>query len=73
MPPSASVAFTAAFILLPPDNRLSQSGTKLTAAALEAAGVPVLMLDADMVDAKNWSRDQAVEQVEHFLRREVGA
>jgi benzoyl-CoA reductase subunit B len=63
----------AAVMLVPRDNRLSQSGTLLTRAALQAAGVPVLLLDADMVDAKNWSRDQAVEQVEHFLRREVGA
>jgi hypothetical protein len=31
---------------------LSQSGTKLTALALEEAGVPVLMIDADMVDAE---------------------
>jgi len=60
-------------MLVPRDNRLSQSGTLLTRAALQAAGVPVLLLDADMVDAKNWSRDQAIEQVEHFLRREVGA
>jgi hypothetical protein len=63
----------AAVMLVPRDNRLSQSGTLLTRAALEAAGVPVLLLDADMVDAKNWDRDQAVAQVAKFLRREVGA
>lgn len=57
----------AAVILLPPDNRLSQSGTKLTAAALEAAGVPVLMLDADMVDAKIWDHDKMVSLVADFL------
>ena len=44
-------------MLVPPDNRLSQSGTLLTCEALRAAGVPVLMLDADMVDAKNWDHD----------------
>jgi hypothetical protein len=33
----------------------------------------VLMLDADMVDAKNWNRDEAVAQVAKFLRREAGA
>ncbi len=57
----------AAIILLPPDNRLSQSGTKLTAAALEAAGVPVLMMDADMVDAKTWDHDRMVSMVAAFL------
>lgn len=57
----------AAVILLPPDNRLSQSGTKLTAQALEAAGVPVLTIDADMVDAKNWDHDRMVAMVADFL------
>lgn len=57
----------AAVVLLPPDNRLSQSGTKLTAQALEAAGVPVLMIDADMVDAKNWDHDRMVAMVAGFL------
>ena len=46
----------AAVVLLPPDNRLSQSGTKITAEALEASGVPVLMVDADM------------ERIRHQLR-----
>jgi benzoyl-CoA reductase subunit B len=61
----------AAVMLVPRDNRLSQSGTLLTRAALEAAGVPVLLLDADMVDAKHWSRDMAVQQVESFLQAKV--
>ena len=57
----------AAVILLPPDNRLSQSGNKLTAQALEAAGVPVLMIDADMVDARVWDHDKMVGMVASFL------
>lgn len=57
----------AAVILLPPDNRLSQSGNKLTAQALEAAGVPVLMIDADMVDARVWDHDRMVGMVASFL------
>jgi benzoyl-CoA reductase subunit B len=61
----------AAVVLVPPDNRLSQSGTLLTNAALRAAGVPVLELSADMVDAKSFDRDAAVGAVEAFLRREV--
>jgi benzoyl-CoA reductase subunit B len=59
----------AAVLLLPPDNRLSQSGTKLTALSLEAAGVPVLTVDADMVDARNWDHDRMVGMVDEFLHQ----
>ncbi|MFC3101460.1 2-hydroxyacyl-CoA dehydratase family protein [Altererythrobacter lauratis] len=59
----------AAVVLLPPDNRLSQSGNKITAQALEAAGVPVLMIDADMVDARVWDHDRMVGMVADFLQR----
>jgi benzoyl-CoA reductase subunit B len=61
----------AAVMLVPPDNRLSQSGTLLTSAALRASGVPVLMLDADMVNAAQWNREAAVEQVAQFLRSQA--
>ena len=61
----------AAVVLVPRDNRLSQSGTLMTGQALENAGVPVLVMDADMVDAKNWDRDAAVNLVERFLSREL--
>jgi benzoyl-CoA reductase subunit B len=57
----------AAVMLLPPDNRLSQSGTQLTAQSLEEAGVPVLRLGADMVDAKTWDHAAMVALVENFL------
>jgi len=58
----------AAVMLIPPDNRLSQSGTNLTRMALEAAGVPVLPFSADMVDAKAWDHDAMVGHVERFLK-----
>jgi hypothetical protein len=54
-------------MLVPPDNRLSQSGTLLARDALEAAGIPTLSLDADMVDAQHWDHDHAVAVVEKFL------
>jgi benzoyl-CoA reductase subunit B len=57
----------AAVLLVPPGNRLSQSGTKLTQLALEQAGVPTLTLDADMVDTKGWSHETMVNHVEQFL------
>jgi len=58
----------AAVMLVPPDNRLSQSGTNLTKLALEKAGVPVLALDADMVNARNWNREDMVRSMEAFLK-----
>ena len=57
----------AAVMLVPPDSRLSQSGTKLTRLSLQAAGVPTLALDADMVDAAGWSHDRMVDHVAQFL------
>ena len=50
---------------------LPASDGEATAAALRAAGVPVLMLDADMVNAAQWNRDSAVDQVAAFLQAEV--
>ncbi len=61
----------AAVMLTPMTQRLSVSGTKLTREALEAAGVPVFELDADMVDATEWSHDAMVEAVSEFLIRRV--
>ena len=58
----------AAVMLVPPGNRLSQSGTNLTRLSLEAAGVPTLVLSADMVDAADWSHERMVEYVAEFLR-----
>ena len=57
----------AAVMLVPPDSRLSQSGTQLTRLSLEEAGVPTLVLDADMVDAEGWSRDRMVAHLVEFL------
>lgn len=58
----------AAIMLVPPDSRLSQSGTQLTSLALQSAGVPTLRIDADMVDSKGWSHEQMVRHVADFLR-----
>jgi benzoyl-CoA reductase subunit B len=66
-------AIDAAVVLVPPDNRLSQSGTLLAKDALQAAGVPTLLLNADMVDASSWDRDAAVSYVASFLHREAAA
>jgi benzoyl-CoA reductase subunit B len=59
----------AAVMLMPPKNRVSQSGIKLTRFALEDAGIPTLLLDADMVDAKEWNHEKMVDYVTDFLRK----
>ena len=64
------MAALSAVVLLPPDNRLSQSGTKLTAESLRRAGVPVLMIDGDMVDARKWDHQRMVGLVSDFLHAE---
>jgi len=64
---AARCGIDAAVMLVPPDNRLSQSGTLITQRALEAAGVPTLLLSADMVDAKGWSHERMVDHVGAFL------
>jgi benzoyl-CoA reductase subunit B len=60
-------AIDAAVILMPPSNRLSQSGVRLTARALEAAGVPTLTVQADMVASSGWDRARFVAHVTKFL------
>lgn len=59
----------AAILLVPPGNRLSQSGTQLTCLSLQSAGVPTLQLSADMVNAEGWSHERTVDHVSDFLRR----
>jgi benzoyl-CoA reductase/2-hydroxyglutaryl-CoA dehydratase subunit BcrC/BadD/HgdB len=61
----------AAIILAPKTNRLSVSGTNLTREALEAAGVPVFEMEADMVDATEWKHEQVVARVSAFLTERV--
>lgn len=60
-------AIDAAIMLAPQTNRLSVSGTNLTREALEAAGVPVFEMQADMVDATKWRHEDMVEKVSQFL------
>jgi benzoyl-CoA reductase subunit B len=60
-------AIDAAVMLVPPGNRLSQSGTKLTQLALQSAGIPTLTLEADMVDTQGWSRERMTDHLSQFL------
>jgi hypothetical protein len=66
-------AVDAAVILVPRSNRLSVSGTRITKLSLEAAGVPALEIDADMVDAQGFQRSALVDTVSEFLVTRVEA
>ena len=63
----------ACVILQPETNRLSVSGTRITRNALEAAGVPVFEMAADMVDGSKWSHEATVGAVSRFLAERVEA
>jgi hypothetical protein len=67
------VGADAAVMLVPSTNRMSASGTKLTQLALEAAGVPTLCVDADMVDSHGWDHGRMVDHVAEFLTARVSA
>lgn len=64
-------AVDAAVILSPPTNRVSVSGTKLTGLALEAAGIPVFEITADMVDTAKWDHDTMIASFSRFLEERL--
>jgi benzoyl-CoA reductase subunit B len=66
------VGADAALILAPSKNRMAASGTKIARLTLEAAGIPTLEVDADMVDAQGFRHDFMVEHVSEFLRARLG-
>ncbi|MBL8552165.1 MAG: 2-hydroxyacyl-CoA dehydratase [Hyphomonadaceae bacterium] len=61
----------AAVILAPATHRMAVSGTKITRNALESAGVPVFMIEGDMVDGSKWRHDDMVSAVSAFLTERV--
>jgi benzoyl-CoA reductase/2-hydroxyglutaryl-CoA dehydratase subunit BcrC/BadD/HgdB len=64
-------AIDAAVILAPATHRMAVSGTKITRNALEAAGVPVLFVEGDMVDGTTWRPEEAAEAISAFLIERV--
>ena len=62
-----------AVMLVPIGDRLSAYGTKLAALALEEAGLPVLCLEASMVDARLWDDDKMKRLVSDFIESRIGA
>ena len=59
----------AALVLEPLGTRPSATGNLFIERALEAAGVPVLPIAADMVDARGWNGLEMRQKVGHFLER----
>ncbi len=57
----------AVMMLMPDGARLSQSGSLFTKKAFEAEGIPVIAIEADMVDATAWNRDAMVKHIGNFL------
>jgi benzoyl-CoA reductase subunit B len=60
-----------AVMLVPSGDRLSAYGTRLTQIALEEAGLPVLALEANMVDSRLWDDSAMTAQVSQFLNTRV--
>lgn len=60
-----------AVVLMPKGCRPSASGTLFITAALEKAGVPTLLLEADMVDARGWDGDAANRSMAQFIEQRL--
>ena len=57
----------AALVLRPLGTRPSDTGNRFIERALEEAGIPVMPVFADMVDARSWDAAGVREKVAHFL------
>jgi benzoyl-CoA reductase subunit B len=56
-----------AVMLVPQNDRLSAFGARLTAQVLERAGLPVVELEANMVDSRHWDDDAMTQRVAQFI------
>ena len=61
----------AALILMPLGTRPSATGNRFIELALEQAGIPVLPVFADMVDARSWKAAETRDTVGRFLEQRV--
>ncbi len=60
-----------AVLLMPKGSRPSASGTLFIASALEAAGIPTLLVEADMVDARGWDNEAAEKAMVNFIEKRL--
>jgi len=61
----------AALVLTPTGTRPSATGNRFIELALEQAGIPVLPVHADMVDARGWNGEKMRQTVGQFLEQRV--
>jgi len=62
-----------AVMLTPKGDRMSGFGTRGTIRRCEAAGLPVLEIEASMVDERSWNRAEMEDRVAGFLKNRVPA
>jgi hypothetical protein len=60
-----------AVMLVPTHDRMGSMGSRLTRVALERAGIPVVELHANMVDARLWDNDAMTRTVEEFIEQRL--
>jgi len=61
----------AALLLMPSGSRPSVTGTFFIERALEEAGIPALLINADMVDGRTWDGAAMREWVRGFIQERV--
>ena len=60
-----------AVVLMPKGSRPSASGTLFITAALEKAGVPTLLIEADMVDPRGWDGAAVEQRMVQFIEERL--
>jgi hypothetical protein len=61
----------AALVLTPGGMRPAATGKRFVERALERAGIPVLTIDADVVDARRWDAGRMRDVVGRFIDSRV--
>jgi benzoyl-CoA reductase/2-hydroxyglutaryl-CoA dehydratase subunit BcrC/BadD/HgdB len=60
-----------ALVLTPLGTRSSAAGNRFIERALERAGIPVLPIRADMVDARSWNAAEMIRRVGRFIEERL--
>jgi benzoyl-CoA reductase subunit B len=60
-----------ALVLTPLGTRSSAAGNRFIERALERAGIPVLPIRADMVDARSWNAAEMIKRVGRFIEERL--
>jgi len=60
-----------AVVLMPTGCRPAASGTLFITEALEAAGIPTLLIESDMVDARSWNAEKVKADMTRFIEERL--